>query len=157
QALATSERRLASQSSTLTSLTERSAEGAATGGDRLQAILSLAAETLDVQRLSVWRFSDDRQAIPRQRLFIRTPRPFEVGAPIARAVNPPYFEALESDRVIAADDAQRDPRTSGFLETYLAPNRIGAMLDVPVRHNRGTHGVLCSEHVGRPRAWTLDE
>ena len=157
QALATSERRLAAQSSTLTSLTERSAEGAGTDGDRLKAILGMAAETLDVERISVWRFSDDRQEILCEGLFTRTPERYETGARLARALYPPYFEALESDRVIAAHDARRDPRTSGFLETYLAPNGIGAMLDVPVRHNRGTHGVLCTEHVGGPRVWTLDE
>ncbi len=157
QALATSERRLAAQSSTLTALTERSAEGATTGGDRLKAILSMAAETLDAERMSVWRFSDDRQAIMCEGLFSRASDRYEVGARIPRTLYPPYFEALESDRVIAAHDAQRDPRTSGFTETYLAPNGIGAMLDVPVRHNRGTHGVLCTEHVGGPRVWTLDE
>ena len=70
---------------------------------------------------------------------------------------PPYFDALEAERVIAAHDARTDPRTSGFTAGYLDPNGIGAMLDVPVRYAGGTRGVLCAEHVGGARTWTLDE
>ena len=31
------------------------------------------------------------------------------------------------------------------------------MLDVPLRHNNSTLGVLCAEHVGGTRPWTVDE
>ena len=50
-----------------------------------------------------------------------------------------------------------DPRTREFLEPYLTPHGIGAMLDVPLRQNNATIGVLCAEHVGGPRTWTVDE
>jgi PAS domain S-box-containing protein len=41
--------------------------------------------------------------------------------------------------------------------SYLKPLGIGAMLDVPLRQNDSTIGVLCLEHVGDGRAWTADE
>jgi GAF domain-containing protein len=59
--------------------------------------------------------------------------------------------------VVEAHDAQNDPRTSGFTAGYLIPNRIGAMLDVPLRRDNQIVGVLCAEHVGGTRAWTVDE
>ena len=62
-----------------------------------------------------------------------------------------------TERVIAAHDAHRDHRTICFRDGYLVPNGIGAMLDVPLRQQHGTLGVLCTEHVGGPRTWTLDE
>src|SRR5262249_52305954 len=81
----------------------------------------------------------------------------ESGAVLPREVAPAYFDALEHERVIAAADAGTDPRTREFLESYLKPNGIGAMLDVPLRQNNATVGVLCAEHVGDARTWTIDE
>src|SRR6185436_14971343 len=79
------------------------------------------------------------------------------GGVLHRHDAPAYFEAIERERVVEAHDAQNDARTSGFTAGYLIPNGIGAMLDVPLRHDNTTVGVLCAEHVGRPRAWTIDE
>ena len=70
---------------------------------------------------------------------------------------PAYFDAIEHDRVVAANDAHTDPRTREFCELYLTPNGIGAMLDVPLRQDDRPVGVLCVEHVGGPRTWTVDE
>ncbi len=43
------------------------------------------------------------------------------------------------------------------VQSYLAPRGIGAMLDIPLRAGERLRGVLCAEHVGGPRAWTVDE
>jgi len=156
-ALAQSERRLAVQSNALTALTQRSAENSERFDGRLRDILRMAAEALQVDRVSLWRFDESHQEIVCAGLFRRAADRYEVGASIRRDACPSYFDALETQRVIAADDARRDPRTCGFLKGYLVPNGIGAMMDVPLRQGKGTLGVLCAEHVGGPRAWTLDE
>ncbi len=157
QALATSEHRLAEQSRTLTALTERSASDPEGFAERIDEILRLAATTLGVARLSLWRFTSDTDAIECVGLFQTSGSRRELGARIHRADCPPYFEALEAERVIAADDARLDPRTAGFTAGYLDPKQIGAMLDVPLRYAGGTRGVLCAEHVGGARSWTPDE
>jgi len=156
-ALAMSEHRLAVQSNAITALTQRSAENSERFDDRLRDILRMAAETLQVDRVSLWRFDAAHQEIQCAGLFRRAADCYEVGARIRRDACPPYFDALETQRVIAADDAHRDPRTRGFLAGYLVPNGIGAMMDVPLRQEHGTLGVLCAEHVGGARPWTLDE
>ena len=48
-------------------------------------------------------------------------------------------------------------RIREFRDSYLVPNNIGAMLDVPLQGNNHRLGVLCAEHVGGTRAWTVDE
>ena len=159
RALAASEARLASQSRALTSLTEQSISSDESFEDRVYAILQSAASTLDVARLSVWRLNRDTDEIECVSIYLSTGTPVRGGGGlrVPRQMCPPYFEALEAERVIDATDARTDPRTSGFTEGYLVPNGIGAMLDVPLRQAGGTLGVLCAEHVGGPRAWTFDE
>ena len=155
--LKASERRLVAQSDALTSLTARYTNPGERFDDRLHSILDIAAQALGVERLSMWLFTEQGAAIHCSGLFTRTENRFESGAVLRRHDAPAYFQALDSERVIAAHDAGSDPRTREFRDSYLVPNRIGAMLDVPLRHDNTTVGVLCAEHVPGPRAWTVDE
>jgi PAS domain S-box-containing protein len=152
-----SERRLALQSDALTALTARHSDPAARFEERLRVILEVSGHALNVERLSLWRFERGRAAIRCAGLYRRTSGSYGSGASIARDDVPGYFVALERERVIAAADAHTDPRTREFRDSYLAPNAIGAMLDVPLRQDNVTVGVLCAEHVGAARAWTVDE
>jgi PAS domain S-box-containing protein len=155
--LKASEHRLVTQMDALTSLTARYTNPSEAMDVRLRSILETAADALHVDRLGMWRFDQPRSAIRCVGLYRRADAAYESGALVHRHEAPAYFEALERDRVIAAHDARTDRRTSGFADTYLAPNAIGAMLDVPLRHDNTTVGVLCAEHVGVARAWTVDE
>ena len=157
RALRASEERLAAQSSALTTLTARYAEPTGRFDDRLRDILAVSAETLQVERLSMWRFDADRAAIECVAMYRRSGRAYESGGRLDRTAAPAYFAALETERVIAATDAQADSRTCEFRDGYLRPHGIAAMLDVPLRQNRETVGVLCAEHVGATREWTVDE
>jgi PAS domain S-box-containing protein len=155
--LKASERRLVAQSDALTDLTARYTDPSDRFDERLRSILEISARALQVERLSMWRFGDQRSTIASVGLFRRTREQYESGSVLHRHDYPAYFEALERDRVIAASDARTDPRTCEFRDTYLIPNDIGAMLDVPLRHDNTTVGVLCAEHVGSARTWTVDE
>jgi PAS domain S-box-containing protein len=155
------ERRLVAQSDALTDLTARYTNPSESFGERLRSILEMSAQALEVERLSMWRFDGERQRIRCMGMYRRRSGQgggqYECGSVLERHDAPRYFDALERDRVVAADDARADPRTCEFRDTYLTPNGIGAMLDVPLRHDNTSVGVLCAEHVGGSRAWTVDE
>jgi PAS domain S-box-containing protein len=155
--LAASERRLAAQSNALTELTERHADSTGDFGVRLRTILVTAAQTLRVERLSLWRCAEDVRSIRCVDLYSVSADRHECGSALGYADAPAYFEALARDRVIAAHDARLDPRTRALADSYLHPLGIGAMLDVPLRKDSATVGVLCAEHVGGDRLWTVDE
>ena len=155
--LKASERRLVTQSDALTSLTSRYTDVDDRLDERLRSILETSAQALDVERLSIWRFDEAHARITCEGLRRRTPPAYESGMVLERRDAPAYFNAIEQERVVAAGDAKTDPRTTGFLDSYLVPNNIGAMLDVPLRHGNTTVGVLCAEHVGPERGWTVDE
>ncbi len=152
-----SEQRLAAQSAALMALTARYTDPAESFDERLRGILQVSADTLQAERVSLWRFGESRQLIRCVGLHERRTGRFDCGLLLYRPEAPAYFEAVEHDRVVDAQDAATDPRTREFRDAYLVPHGIGAMLDVPLRQDNEPIGVLCVEHVGGPRAWTLDE
>jgi PAS domain S-box-containing protein len=157
RALKASEQRLATQSRALTALTARHADPHATFDDRLRGILAMAADTLQVERVSMWRFDAGRTGIDCVGLYRRTGAQVERGARLLREQFPEYFAAIERERVITAHDARTDPQTQEFRTVYLEPYDIWAMLDVPLRQGEVVSGVFCVEHTGGARAWTIDE
>ncbi len=116
-----------------------------------------AANTLEVARVSVWMLDDGASKITCVDLFERATGEHTSGVELARDAFPTYFDALATERTIAAHDAHTDPRTSCFSEPYLAPLGIGAMLDVPIWVADEMVGVVCHEHVGGRRDWNADE
>jgi diguanylate cyclase (GGDEF)-like protein/PAS domain S-box-containing protein len=128
--------------------------------DRAQALHQLteaAARALAVRRASVWRLDTARRVLRCDDLFDTMSARHDRGVELPAAAYPAYFRALEVDDLIVADDALHDPRTSEFDDTYLTPLGIGAMLDAPIRVGGRAIGVLCHEHVGPARTWTLEE
>jgi len=105
----------------------------------------------------MWRLESQRSAIRCIGLFEGASGTHSSGSVLQRSTYPHYFAVLESERLIPASNALTDGRTAEFTESYLKPLGIGAMLDVPLRQNDLTIGVLCLEHVGSERPWTADE
>ncbi len=123
--------------------------------EAIQRIIERAADLLEVERVSVWEFTDDRKAIVCLDLFVRTTRTHERPRPVSSC--PRYLATLESSLTLAADDAQRDPRTSELAESYLVPHGVVSMLDAPIRRDGRLVGVVCHEQTGVPRQWAVLE
>lgn len=120
-------------------------------------ITEVAARTLEVERVSIWRYNGQRTGIRCLDLFERTANRHSSGTEISAADNPPYFQTLLEADVLAADDAHRDPRTRQFAEGYLTHLGVTSMMDSVIRVGGGVVGVLCCEHTGRARRWSHDE
>lgn len=130
------------------------------GGNRQEAfriVTRVAAECLRAERVSIWFFTQDRSAIQCADLYQSARREHSHGAALAAIDYPKYFQELENERIVAADDAQTDPRTAEFTAGYLAPLGITSMLDVPIRSEGRMIGVICHEHIGPKRRWMLEE
>lgn len=127
----------------------------------LQEFLKEATKTacrmLSVKRTGVWTYNDSRQKICCIDLYDAETHAHTDGAELEGEKYPAYFEAVYSSRVIDVHDAQSDPRTSEFNESYLRPLNIVSMLDAQIPSSVGVRGVLCCESVGVGRRWTPDE
>jgi PAS domain S-box-containing protein len=123
----------------------------------LQRLTEADARKLGVERVSVWLFNADHSAIVCENLFALSRGSHEKGGRLSAGQYPRYFRALEESRLVDAEDARRDPRTSEFTEGYLKPLGIVSMMDAPVRLHGQVVGVVCHEHVGTLRRWTPEE
>ena len=156
-ALRERETRLTEQQNGLLELAKNSSIYEGNIGEALREITKMATRTLNVERASIWFYQEDKSAIYCADIYELTPNPHSAGAELKVAEYPSYFQALNTEQVLAAVDAKTDPRTREFSESYLKPLNISSMLDVPITHKGQIAGLICLEHRGTTRNWTLDE
>ena len=156
-ALRERETRLTEQQNGLLELAKNSSIYEGNIGEALREITQMATRTLNVDRASIWFYQEDKSALCCADIYELTPNQHSAGAELKVADYPSYFQALKTEQAIAAVDAKTDPRTLEFSESYLMPLNISSMLDVPITHKGQIAGVICLEHQGTTRNWTLDE
>lgn len=145
--------RLRAQQAALAALVHADVFSARDLSATLRQLVEVAARTLTVARVSLWRLTPDGQTLRCDALFDLPAGRHSAGFELTAADYPSYFAALATSEVITADDARTDPRTREFTAGYLTPLGITSMMEVPVHPN----GVLCHEHVGERRHWLPDE
>ncbi len=116
-----------------------------------------AAHSLAVERVSVWLFDECGTQLVSLDQFSASVATHSSGAIIHEADYRNEFEALKTSNYVAADDPFNDPRTVGYIDNYLKPNRITSMLDVVIRSRGRKLGLICFEHVDQPHRWEEDE
>ncbi|MBN2190630.1 MAG: PAS domain S-box protein [Candidatus Aureabacteria bacterium] len=122
----------------------------------LEKITEMDAHALKTDRVSIWFFNDEHTEIICENLFLSAKAVHEKGKKLTIDKYPRYFESLEKNRCIAAYDAANDERTAEF-SGYLKEHGIKSMMDVAVRLHGKLVGIICHEHAGRKRKWTIEE
>ena len=139
----------------------RLARSQALGDGDLEAfqreVTERASETLDVERCSIWIYTGGNTGIRCADLYQGSTGQHSRGFELAEADFPNYFQTLKVERAVAAHDARRDPRTAEFSASYLIPLGITSMLDAPIHIGGRMIGVICLEHVGTARRWSLED
>jgi PAS domain S-box-containing protein len=157
ESLKASERRLRKQS---TALLELATNNNLTCGDlkvAIQAITETATNTLDLERASIWLYKPEKLGIICLDLYERSSDRHSSGIELLSIDYPKYFQALQTERIIAAHDAHTDLRTNEFSLNYMTPLGITSMLDAPIRLSGEMIGVICHEHIGNARYWAVEE
>jgi len=120
-------------------------------------IVKVAAEVIDVDRVSLWLIKDSGKLLECISLYEKSKESHSAGTRLRFDQYPNYFRALDQGRSIAAVDAAQDPRTAEFAKGYLDVLEISSMLDSVIRVAGKVVGVVCHESVGAPRVWNEDE
>jgi PAS domain S-box-containing protein len=149
--------RLVKQQTALTALTQSRLFQTSELMSTLRHISAIAARTLGIERVSIWRFTGDRGSLQCIDLFELSHGRHSAGMSLSAASSPIYFAALASSPIIAADDVHTDERTRELSNSFLSPASINSMMDVPVYLFGKLEGAICHEHVGPIRHWSEDE
>ncbi len=120
-------------------------------------ITELGAGAMGCERVNVWLFDDLEAELTCIDLFEATAKRHSSGAVLHESEYGPEFRTLKAAKYVDANDALTDPRTIGYVETYVKPLGITSMLDVAVQTSTRTFGLICFEHVGKPHIWEKDE
>ncbi|GKS56675.1 hypothetical protein YTPLAS18_02020 [Nitrospira sp.] len=127
-------------------------------GDAFRAITESAAHTLDVGRVAVWMFAEERGMLELRDLYEMESGRHTSGHRVSAEDHPTLLDALDQEEVaLEVSDVRTSPRTLGLTASYFFPLGIGAVLHAPIRLNGHLVGVLAHEHVGEPRHWTVEE
>lgn len=113
-------------------------------------------DSLGSDRASIWTYNSEGSGIICDRIYIKSTGRFHEGLELLEKDYPEYFDYLNRDEVIVANDAETHPATSCFLDSYLRPLGIKSMLDVPIWHRGKIIGVFCIENCSI-REWVPEE
>ncbi|MFO0597799.1 MAG: GAF domain-containing sensor histidine kinase [Myxococcaceae bacterium] len=117
-------------------------------------LCEISGHALDVARVGVWFFDDEKQALRCDALW--SVKGEGVPLPVPMAQVPHYVSAVREQRFVATSDARTDPLTAELGE-YLQAWDITSLLDASVYRNGQIVGLVCHEHVGPAREWKRDE
>ncbi len=120
-------------------------------------ITEVTADTIEVDRASIWILNDRGTELECLSLFEADERKHSSGMILNARDIPRYFEAILAENRIYTEDACSDPRTSELSEQYLKPLGITSMLDAGIVFEGKIKGVICLEHIGPHRKWRIDE
>lgn len=120
-------------------------------------VTELAAQAAGVERVNAWLFNKDETELRCIDLYEATPGLHSSGMVLRESEYGNEFQALKQSRYVDAHDPLTDPRTAGYVESYLKPLRISSMLDAVIEISGKHIGLLCLEHVDRPHRWQADE
>jgi len=120
-------------------------------------ITELAAATMKCERVNAWVFNGDETELHCIDLYEATPARHSAGNVLLEREYRAEFLAIKSAKYVNADDPLTDPRTAGYVESYLKPLGITSMLDAVIHASGRNLGLLCFEHVGKAHHWETDE
>ena len=123
----------------------------------LKRLTETVSKTLQVDRVSVWLFNKEKTVLKCSDIYNLHEDSHETGSQLEAQDYPRYIDALMASHNITAEDALRHMDTMELAESYLKPNRIISVMDVPIWLHREMVGVLCHEQINNMRKWTFEE
>ncbi len=151
------ERKLQRQNQVVVDLARRPSVQQGHFNEALREITEAAAETLDVDRVSIWLYDEKRTVIRCCEQFARKTREHSSGAEVEISTNPGYFEELERSRAVAVHDVARDARTAALTDETVRSSGMRSTIDAPIRRMGRVTGLVRHTNVGKNRQWTIED
>lgn len=117
-------------------------------------VLKTAAITLDCKRTNAWLFDEEKTVLNSIHSYDSTVDIFKEEESLNRKDLPNYFNYLTQNKIIVSEDALSEKMNTELVDSYLIPNQIKSMIDVPLRSEGEMVGVICFESVVEKHLWS---
>lgn len=125
--------------------------------DFTREVLIIATKTLRCENCNVWLYEKNQTKLRSILAYKRSENNFYSQPDLYKSQFPNYFNFLKKNKIIVSNNTLKSPIISELLESYLIPNRITSMIDVPLRSEGKMIGVICFEFVDVKHNWSIDE
>lgn len=112
---------------------------------------------LGFARVSVWQINVHTTDLECIDLFELASAQHTSGMVFAEMTYRREFDQLYATRYVNADNALTDPRTAAYIDNYLRPLGITALLDCGIISGGQLRGAICFEQMGGIYHWSEDE
>ena len=121
-----------------------------------KAVARTTSRVLGTVRCGIWQFNETIGALQNIVMYASATDSLSVVEDFNVSVYPDYVQLLHTQRNITIPDTENDTILPGMAADYSLAG-IRALLDCPINIGGTLFGVICIEHAGLPRPWTLDE
>lgn len=122
-----------------------------------RTLVTSLGTVLQAFRTSLWLLDEPRTSLVGTMSCRLDTGEFEHGQRLPAVTCPRYFAALQRHRLVEAEQAASDPRTSELAAIWLRPLGITSVLACGLWHNQTLIGAVTADHVGPVRRWSAEE
>lgn len=122
----------------------------------LEIICHKISETMNVQRVGIWFYTIDKDAIYEEMTYVVSGTSSQ-GHILLKKDYQQYFFHIDSERVLVANDSRNHPAFEDMIESYMVPTGVRALLDAPIFSDGEMLGVLCCEDLESTRSWDIHD
>lgn len=151
------ERRLRLQHEALVKLAKSDVLDQLDSKKTFEIVCELSARFLGVDSVGVWFFDESHQTLIAENIFSKSGNTHTFGETLGVEINPEYFAAIETERVIAVSNFSTDPLTIKFSENYGKLHNVQGLLDCPILQGGDVVGIICHETSEQNRIWSVDD
>lgn len=120
-------------------------------------LMELIGKSNKIERVSIWLFNEDESELRCVSQYEYLSGRHSSGGVLKSSDFEMEMNYLRKSRYVDANDPLTDPRTAGYVEGYVKPNHITAMLDCSIMSGNRRIGTLCFEVVDRVYRWTDED
>jgi two-component sensor histidine kinase len=119
-------------------------------------ILKKGAHFLKIPRVNAWILNEEESSLENLLSYRKEDDCFYQEVPLYAEVFPRYFDHVQNQQIIISSNAQTDMHTIELLESYLIPNRIHSMMEIPIISGGKFRGIICFETNTKNQEWSND-
>jgi signal transduction histidine kinase/ActR/RegA family two-component response regulator len=124
--------------------------------DRIRRLTEIAAKSLDVGRVGVFRWREDATVLECLDMYRHPEDIHEIVPDLRENRHPDYLDTMRRELIVAADDVRYAP-FMGMRQDLVAQNNVGAVVGAGIFLDGKLSGQITFSHLDTPRHWSMQE